>query len=157
MPKLLESILITLLASFLTLATFFAGPEAGKENPEKPISGLSVIQKNSLLPTSPLPEPKVARTINMIITAYSSRPEETDDDPFITAAGTWVREGIAANNLLPFGTKIRLPEIYGDEIFVIEDRMHRRKGYYHLDIWFPSYYQAKEFGAKKALVEVLEN
>ena len=89
-------------------------------------------------------------------TAYSSTVWQTDSTPFITAAGTGVRDGIIANNLLPFGTKVMVPEIYPDKIFVVEDRMHSRKGYYHIDIWFPTYIEAKNFGAKTTYIEVLE-
>ena len=120
---------------------------------------LVMIEGNSLLPISDLsgPEPQITRKINVVITAYSSTPEQTDDNPFVTAAGTWVREGIIANNMLPFGTKIRIPELYGDKVFVVEDRMHWRKGYYHVDIWFASYGEAKNFGAKRTFIEVLES
>ena len=120
-------------------------------------SGLLTVQENSLLPSSLLPEPKVAKTIKVIITAYSSTPEETDDTPFITAAGTTVRDGIIANNLFPFGTKIRIPELYGDKVFTVEDRMSSKKGYYHFDIWFSSKQAAKNFGAKLIQIEVLES
>ncbi|MBA7636723.1 hypothetical protein ES703_44348 [subsurface metagenome] len=126
-------------------------------SPEKAISGLLTIQGNSLLNWSPLPSPKVVKRIKMIATAYSSTIQQTDNDPFITAAGTWVRDGIVANNLFPFGTKIRIPELYGDKIFIVEDRMNSKKGYYHIDIWFPSYWEAKNFGAKRTYVEILES
>ena len=120
------------------------------------IGELSFSQFNALLPLpSPTPE-KVIRTLNVVVTAYSSTPEQTDDTPFITAAGTLVREGIVAANFVPMGTKIKLPDLYGDRIFVVEDRMHPRKNYM-VDIWFPSYMEAKEFGAKLTYVEVLES
>jgi 3D (Asp-Asp-Asp) domain-containing protein len=93
----------------------------------------------------------------MIITAYSSTPEQTDSTPFITASGKNVADGIVANNMLPFGAKIRITEVYGDKVFTVEDRMHQRKGNYHLDIWFPEYLEAKNFGAKITYIEVLEN
>ena len=112
---------------------------------------------NSLLPSSALPEPKVVKTVNVVVTAYSSSIFETDDTPTITASNTEVRDGIIANNLLPFGTKIRLPELYGDKIFVVEDRMNRRKGSYHFDIWFPSHREAKRFGVENTYLEVLAN
>ena len=118
---------------------------------------LLIVQGNSILPISSLPETKVVRQIKVITTAYSSCVWQTDDTPYITAAGTRVRDGIVANNLLPFGTKIRLPEIYGDKIFVVEDRMHSRKGSYHIDIWFASYNEALNFGAQKTYIEVLES
>lgn len=122
-------------------------------------SQIATVQNNSLLAvSSPFnPEPEVAQKIKVVVTAYSSTPWETWGDPFITAAGTGVREGIIANNLLPFGTRVRFPEIYGDKIFVVEDRMNSRKGYYHVDVWFSSYQEALSFGAKKTYIEVLEN
>ena len=128
-----------------------------KQSSEIVISGLLTVQGNSLIASSPLPSPKVVKTIKMVATAYSSTPQQTDNDPFITAAGTWVRDGIIANNLLPFGTKVRIPELYGNKVFVVEDRMNSKKGYYHIDIWFPSYSEAKNFGAKTTYIEILES
>ena len=120
---------------------------------------LSIAQGNSLLPIADPsgPEPKVVQKMTVILTAYSSTPEETDNDPFITAAGTWVRDGIVANNLLPFGTKIKIPEIYGDKVFIVEDRMNWKKSNYHFDIWFPSYWGAKNFGVERTYIEILES
>lgn len=100
---------------------------------------------------------KVVKKIKMVVTAYSSTLEQTDSTPFITASGENVADGIVANNMLPFGSKIRIPELYGDKVFVVEDRMHQRKGKYHLDIWFPEYSQAKNFGAKITYIEVLKD
>lgn len=122
------------------------------------LADVLTIQGNSLLPTTNLvQESQDTKTIlSMVVTAYSSTPWETDGNPYITASGTFVRPGVVANNLLPIGTKIRIPELYGDRIFVVEDRMSSRKGKYQLDIWFPSYWEAKNFGAKKVYIEVLE-
>jgi 3D (Asp-Asp-Asp) domain-containing protein len=100
---------------------------------------------------------KTIKTIKVVITAYSSTPEETDDTPFITASNKHVADGIVANNMLPFGTKIRIPELYGDKIFVIEDRMNRRKSDYHIDIWMPTKSSAINFGVKTAEIEILES
>ena len=61
-----------------------------------------------------------------------------------------------AANFLPLGTKITIPEIYGDRIFVVEDRMHPRN-HYNVDVWFPDYWQAKNFGATQTYVEILGN
>ena len=131
-------------------------PKAQEISPEELPSEFLTIEENSLLPVSPLPEAKVVKQIKVVVTAYSSTLWETDGDPFVTAAGTRVREGIIANNLLPFGTKIRLPELYGERIFVVEDRMSWKKGNYHFDIWFSSYGEALNFGAKRTFIEVLE-
>ena len=121
-----------------------------------PVLELATTQENSLLPISNPADPIKIKKVKMIITAYSSTIEETDDTPFITASGKTVEDGIVANNLLPFGTEVRIPEIYGDKIFVVEDRMHSKKGYYHLDIWFADTQQAKDFGAKRVYIEILE-
>jgi len=120
---------------------------------------LVLLEGNSFLPISnpSNPEFQLAQKIEVVITAYSSSPWETDGDPFITAAGTGVREGIVANNKYPFGTEIRIPEIYGEKIFVVEDRMSWKKGEYHIDIWFPSYWEALNFGAKRTYIEILES
>jgi 3D (Asp-Asp-Asp) domain-containing protein len=132
-----------------------------RENPQladKSTLPLIIFQHNSLSSFSnPVnPPPEVEREIPVIITAYSSTPSQTDDTPFLTAAGTLVREGIVANNYLAFGTEIRIPEIYGDRIFVVEDRMSDRKGYYHVDVWLPDYDQALAFGAKRTHIEILK-
>jgi len=123
---------------------------------ENGIYQLSAIQENSLLAISnPEGPAKVVKKIKVVATGYSSTVEQTDSTPFITASGSTVKDGIVANNLLPFGTEIRIPELYGDKIFVVEDRMNKKKGYYHIDIWFPEYDQAKNFGAKTIYIEVL--
>ena len=116
-----------------------------------------IVQQTTLLALAPLPQVKVAKKVKVIATAYSSTVHETDEDPFTTASGTQVRDGIVANNLLAFGTGIRLPEIFGDKVFVVEDRMHPRKGYYHVDVWFPSYELALAFGSKLTEMEILTN
>jgi len=115
---------------------------------------LVFVQENSLLAVSS-PKPQVIRTIKVVATGYSSSPWETDDTPFLTAACTMVREGVVANNLLPFGTKIRIPDLYGSQIFVIEDRMRWDRSNYQIDIWFPSHQEAENFGAKITYIEVL--
>jgi len=103
-------------------------------------------------------EPKEAvDRIKVVLTAYSSTVAQTDSTPFVTANGTYVHDGIVANNGLPFGTEIRIPDIYGDKVFSVEDRMHWSKSSYHFDIWFPTYEQAKDFGVKYAYVEVLKD
>ena len=124
---------------------------------EQGIPTISMIGDNSILPIVSVPENKIKYQRNVIITAYSSTTWQTDSTPFITASGTYVKDGIIANNLLPFGTKVKIPEIYGDKIFIVEDRMHWRKSDYHIDIWFDTYNEAKEFGAQKTYMQVLEN
>ncbi len=100
---------------------------------------------------------KAVKTIKVVITAYSSTPDQTDDTPFITASGKHVRAGIIANNMLSLGTKVRIPKLYGDQIFVVEDRMNKKKSDYHIDIWMPTKPMAVNFGVKTTEIEVLEN
>jgi len=97
----------------------------------------------------------VVKTIKTIVTAYSSTPDQTDDTPFITASGKHVANGVIAYNKLPFGTKVRIPELYGNKIFTVWDRMHQRMK--HFDIWFADTQEAKNFGAKITTIEVVES
>jgi 3D (Asp-Asp-Asp) domain-containing protein len=90
------------------------------------------------------------------VTAYSSSPDETDEDPFITATGSEVRDGIVATNILPFGTKIKIPFLFGDKIFVVEDRMHYRKTNV-VDVWMDSKEKAIKFGAHYTKIVILSD
>ena len=96
-----------------------------------------------------------AETYRVAVTGYSSSPYETDSSPYITASGDWVQDGIVAANFLPFGTELKIPELFGDKVFVVQDRMHPRKRY-QVDIWFPSREEALEFGAQYTHIELVE-
>jgi len=104
---------------------------------------------------------KTVKTIKVVITAYSSSWDETTGIPnmpgITTASGKHVTDGIIANNMLPFGTKIRIPGLYGNKIFVVEDRMNKSKSNYHIDIWMPDKTSAINFGVKNVEIEVLES
>lgn len=102
----------------------------------------------------PQPEP-VQFTAHYTLTSYTSLAALTDSSPFITASGSRVHMGTVAANCLPFGTRIQIPELYGDAIFVVEDRLHPRKGCGMIDVWLPTYAEAKKFGVKHAEVEIL--
>lgn len=94
------------------------------------------------------------QTYRVWVTAYSSTPEETDDTPFLTAKGTAVRDGIIAANFLPFGTEVLIPAIFGNRVFIVEDRMHLRKKNF-VDIWMPTKEAAEEFGIARTEIVVL--
>ena len=123
----------------------------------KQLATMPVMGDNALRAVSNPFEPVRTKKMSVVITGYSSTIWQTNEDPFTTASGRGVEDGIVANNLLPFGTLIKIPELYGDKVFIVEDRMHQRKGYYHVDIWFEEYFDAKNFGAKFTYIEVLEN
>ena len=100
------------------------------------------------------PETKEPRVIKALITAYSSSIDETDNTPLITASGNYVRPGVVAANFLPFGTKVRMPKIFGDKIFVVEDRLHERYND-RIDVWFPTKEGALRFGQQISEIEIL--
>lgn len=110
---------------------------------------------------SPAPNPKTQKVEPVqnrkivTVTAYSSTPDQTDDSPFITANGTYVRDGIIACNFLPFGTEVKFPEVYGDKIFTVHDRMAKKHND-KMDIWMASRADALKFGVKKLTYEVVK-
>ncbi len=110
------------------------------------IGGSSIMGINESLP------PKI---MSVILTAYSSTPDQTDDTPFITASNTRTRDGVIAANFLAFGTKVKIPAVFGDKVFTVEDRMAKKHND-KIDIWFPERYLAKNFGVQEADVIILE-
>ncbi len=93
------------------------------------------------------------------MTAYNSEEGQTDSTPCITANGFNVCEhGIedtVAANFLPFGTKVRIPDLFGDRIFIVRDRMNAR--YTHrVDIWMLDKSDALQFGIKNTRIEVIK-
>jgi len=107
------------------------------------------------LATFAAPKSEPARNSTYVtVTAYSSTIDQTDDTPYITAAGTFVRDGVIAANFLPIGTRLRMPDYFGDKVFIVEDRMNERY-WYRIDIWMPERALAKEWGVKRVRVELL--
>jgi len=94
------------------------------------------------------------RSVAVVITGYSSTEDQTDSTPFTTAWNTQTRSGVVAANWLPLGTKIKIPELFGNRVFTVEDRMHPRNAN-KLDVWFQSREEALKFGVRKARVEIL--
>lgn len=117
---------------------------------------LPVIEEASAAVKSAKTLPKIdQKKFEVWVTAYSSTPEETDDSPTVTATNKTVRDGFIAANFLPFGTKVKIPGFFGDKIFTVEDRMHRRKDDF-MDVWMPSKLDAVKFGIHRAEVIVIE-
>lgn len=93
------------------------------------------------------------------ITAYNSEVGQTDNSPCITANGFnlcehGVENSVAAN-FLQFNTAIRIPELFGDRVFIVRDRMNARYSD-RLDIWMLDKGEARQFGVKVAKIEILE-
>ena len=101
-----------------------------------------------------------ARVMYVSATAYSSTPDQTDGSPCTTANGYNVcknnQENVLAANFLPFGTKVRMPDMYGDRVFVVQDRMARRFSD-RIDVWMKTRDAAMQFGYRKVKIEVLED
>jgi 3D (Asp-Asp-Asp) domain-containing protein len=86
------------------------------------------------------------------VTAYSSSPDETWGDPFITASGRRVFDGlVACPRALPFGTNVRI----GDRTYQCYDRLHPKYDD-RFDIWMSTKNAALAFGKRRLLVEVME-
>jgi len=93
------------------------------------------------------------KTMYVTVTAYSSTEDQTDGNPFITAVGTPVRDGIVAVNFLPIGTVVRFPDKFGEKLFVVEDRMDEKYGL-QADIWMSNKDEAKKFGIQYLKMEI---
>lgn len=111
---------------------------------------------------------------NVIATAYSSDPWQTDSTPCFPAINYDLCEAAErgevntiAANFLAKGTQVRFPELYGDKIFVVRDRMNARyNGTSRIDFYVAvldengkidtagSKQSAKNFGLKRVKMEV---
>ena len=97
-------------------------------------------------------EPKISG-FHATVTAYSSSPDETWGDPFVTASGRRVFDGlVACPRTLAFGTKVRI----GERTYHCYDRLHRKYDD-RFDIWMSSKNAALAFGKRILLVEVVES
>jgi 3D (Asp-Asp-Asp) domain-containing protein len=97
--------------------------------------------------------------VSVVVSGYTSRPCETDDTPFETAAMTTTRRGVLAlsRDLVRRYTP-GAPFAFGDVVhihgigdFVVEDVMNERYER-HADIWFESLDEAREFGRRRAVL-----
>jgi 3D (Asp-Asp-Asp) domain-containing protein len=119
-----------------------------------------------LITTNVFPEVedrKPTRVIAAVMTAYSSDVGQTDASPCLPADWKYnlcehyeqfgEQDTIAAN-FLPLGTKVRFPDLYGEKVFTVRDRMNARYGVGRGDIWMPTRAEAKQFGVKKVTMEI---
>jgi len=174
--KIILSLVIVLFFDFFLYATpvmasgisdnFNLGPNLGVpvSSDTNTIDQLSVVLEQEIQPVilNNLPENpdlNVAKSSLRLITAYNSEVGQTDDSPCITANGYDVCqhgvEDTVAANFLPFGTKIKIPELFGNKVFVVRDRMNQRYTN-RLDIWMVEKQDAKQFGVKLAKIQILE-
>lgn len=104
------------------------------------------------------PEPENGRVMYVQSSAYSSTVDQCDATPCITADGFNVcangQENVVAANFLPLGTKIMIPELFGDRVFTVHDRMNARY-YYKVDIWMTSRERALQYGVRNIKIVIL--
>jgi 3D (Asp-Asp-Asp) domain-containing protein len=128
-----------------------------KEKPVIATLAAAAAPKKAIAATVSAPQTrKIKQSLKVVATGYSSTPEETDSTPFVTASGTTVRDGVAAANFLPIGTKFMIPALYGEKVFTVEDRMNPRyDGQPIIDIWFANKGKAIDFGRRTLAIEVI--
>jgi hypothetical protein len=139
-PKTKERLIAPLL-----LAMFLVSPVTAVAEEAKTVS-----EERATFPVAAERTP--IRTLNVFATAYSSDPNQTDDTPCIPAMGSFdlceaylehgMEDTIAAN-FLRLGTKVRFPELYGDKIFTVRDRMNSRYNYDRLGYYRIDFYKAE--------------
>ncbi len=125
-------------------------PEAAKMLPQEMVVSTVVSEEKGEV---------IVRTSTHVITAYNSEPGQTDDSPCITANNFNVcqhgEEDTIAANFLKFGTKVKIPELFGDRVFIVRDRMNRRHAD-RVDVWMKERVDAVNFGIKVAQIQVVE-
>lgn len=107
---------------------------------------------------APKPAPG-ARSAVVTASAYTSHPEQTQGDPFVTASGRRLEPGMRALAVsedlleagLAFGTRVRIEGVEGE--WVVLDRMPsgRRRA---IDLWFGRDEDAAlRFGRKRVRID----
>ncbi len=163
-PKLAKKLLFVLVFVIIFDFSLFPFPTLASKAIEAEIANGTLIESvseenitNAYLPENIDLSPKY--TVNTTFTAYNSDIYQCDDTPCITANGFNVCEhGIEdtiAANFLKFGTKVKIPDHFGDRVFVVRDRMNRRYTN-RVDIWMLEKQDAKQFGVKYGRIEILE-
>jgi 3D (Asp-Asp-Asp) domain-containing protein len=107
----------------------------------------------------PVAENREYQTIYVTVTAYSSDRRQTDNTPCLTANDFDLcannQENIVAANFLPFGAKVKFPDLDSDRVYFVQDRMHSRFSD-RVDIWMKSKEKAKKFGIKTLRLQIYE-
>lgn len=158
--RLILAILIVLVFDFL----LFPAPVLASESADLAnIQEIPIIEEVLPIINNILPDSEnwgVSRTSYHTISAYNSEVAQCDSTPCITANGFNLcenaKEDSVAANWLTFGTKIRIPDLFGDRVFIVRDRMNKRYSN-RLDIWMIEKVDAKKFGIKIALIEILDH
>ncbi len=118
------------------------------------VASEQVVARSGPAPMLPvIPSVPAKRTLRVTATAYTSTVAECDSDPFTTASGAKTADGVIAANGFAFGTRIRIPDYFGDKVFTVLDRMGR--GGNRIDIWMTNRHDALEWGVRSVKIEVI--
>lgn len=162
--KQAKRMIIVLVLVFLFDVLLFPLPAMASEMPEDADAGvivdLDIIDEPVIINNLPENSDRNVKWSGYYtITAYNSEIGQTDNSPCITANGFnlcehGIEDSIAAN-FLYFGTKVRIPDLFGDKVFIVRDRMNEKYSD-RVDVWMLDKQDAKQFGVKIAKIEVLE-
>jgi len=152
---------VATLGALVLLSGYFLLPSAARATASVISSGRAVelevaAIQNATLPFGRLPVADLrspSYVMRVMASAYNSVPGQTDDTPFITANGTHVHDGVIAANFLPMGTLLKIPDYYGDQVFIVADRMNKRYDK-RIDIWMDGIHEARQFGVRNVAIEV---
>lgn len=133
------------------LAAELAAKKAAEEAAKKAAEEAAKKVVSPPPPTSPLPWPTTCpsgKNITVRATGYSSTPDQTWGDPYITYTGARVHWGTVAvhPSVIPLGCRMTIPNFPGT-MFTAEDRGGGINGY-RADIWFPSRQDALNWGVR---------
>lgn len=130
------------------LVTFSDSISTNQKNPSQEKLSVYGSKVKGYSSTKTAKEAVYGKKMDILVTGYSSTPDQCWGDPFITASGARVHVGtMACPPEYAFGTKI---EIDGMGTYVCEDRGGAIKGN-HFDMWFESRGEALQWG--KRIVE----
>lgn len=160
MTKIFDMVAVTLVAVSLTNSMILPGVAKATETNTPALEVIAAPEPITI------PERIVKKKMVVVATAYSSEAAQTDSTPCIPAmwkfdlcanfAKTGIEDTIAAN-FLPLGTEVRFPDLYGDKVFIVRDRMNSKyNGKSRIDFWKSTKPSAIKFGAQRINMEVLE-
>jgi len=169
--KLAKKIVLSLILIIVFEFFLFPMPGLASENIETPSisdnNDIIINSENNLntennIIVNSLPDSediKIVKSSYHTITAYNSEVSQCDGSPCITANGFnlcehGIEDSVAAN-FLKFGTKIKIPELFGDRVFVVRDRMNKKYPD-RLDVWMLDKGDARKFGVRIGKIEILE-
>jgi 3D (Asp-Asp-Asp) domain-containing protein len=98
---------------------------------------------------------QIRHTLQVRLTGYTNQPPGNGAHGYLTRSGTQVRWGIVAVDpqVIPLGSRLMIEGF--DDVFVAEDTGGGVRGS-HVDIYFPDYFSAVQFGVQYRTIAILE-